>query len=431
MKKIFQNFVIFIYVFLTNLFLIFGYVYMTIRRANSKETQESLKQKLGQNFSSSSHIEKKIIWIHAASIGETYSGLSVAKFILKHNTKICILFTTTTLSSAKILKNNANERVIHQFLPLDVKIFVKRFLNHWSPVLSIFMESEIWPNFFLELERRHIPLYLLNARLSDKSFNRWHKLKILADRIFSIPKLISCQDNDTYQRYKQLGQSNIRLSENIKYANTPLKTNKTEYEYLKKILKKKFIYIAASVHEKETELFYNLHTKILEKHPNTVCIFAPRHSETCSKMISLLDAHTLSWSYLPNNKLKPENNFLIINEVGILGTYFELSQIAVIGGSFDTIGGHNPIEAIQKNCIVLHGENIQNFSDIYESLDKLKCSFLTNDTDSIMQKIEGFIGQPNKTRDTLKNINTIINKKKVLVENEILDILNLELGKIQ
>jgi len=144
-----------------------------------------------------------------------------------------------------------------------------------------------------------------------------------------------------------------------------------------------------------------------------------------------LDAHTQSWSYLPNNKLKPENKFLIINEVGILGTYFELSQIAVIGGSFDTIGGHNPIEAIQKNCIVLHGENIQNFSDIYESLDKLKCSFLTNDTDSIMQKIEDFIGQPNKTRDTLKNINTIINKKKVLVENEILDILNLELGKIQ
>ena len=184
MKKIFQNFVILIYVFLTNLFLIFGYVYMTIRRANSKETHESLKQKFGQNFPSKSHIDKKIIWIHAASIGETYSGLSVAKFILKQNKEICILFTTTTLSSAKILKNNANERVIHQFLPLDVKIFVKRFLNHWSPVLSFFMESEIWPNFYLELERRNIPLYLLNARLSDKSFNRWHKLKILQIEYF-------------------------------------------------------------------------------------------------------------------------------------------------------------------------------------------------------------------------------------------------------
>ena len=184
---------------------------MTIRRANSKETHESLKQKFAQNFSSSSHNDKKFIWIHAASIGETYSGLSVAKFILKHNTKICILFTTTTLSSAKIIENNANERVIHQFLPLDVKIFVKRFLNHWSPVLSIFMESEIWPNFYLELERRHIPLYLLNARLSDKSFNRWYKLKILADRIFSIPKLISCQDNNTYNRWlrEQFNDTNI------------------------------------------------------------------------------------------------------------------------------------------------------------------------------------------------------------------------------
>tara|TARA_B100000927_G_scaffold101531_1_gene82215 strand:- start:3888 stop:5183 length:1296 start_codon:yes stop_codon:yes gene_type:complete len=431
MKKIFQNLAILIYVFLTNLFFIFGYVYMTIRRAQSKETQKSFKQKLAQNFSSITDTDKKIIWIHAASIGETYSGLSVAKIILKHNTEICILFTTATLSSAKILKDNANQRIIHQFLPLDVKIFVKRFLNHWSPVLSIFMESEIWPNYYLELDRRRIPLYLLNARLSEKSFRRWNKLKILADRIFSIPKLISCQDNDTHKRYKQLGQSNIRLSENIKYANTPLRTNKKEYEYLKNILEKKFIYIAASVHEKETELFYNLHKKIQEKYPNTVCIFAPRHTETCNKMISLFDAHDDSWSYLPNYELKPDHNLLIVNEVGILGTYFELSKIAVIGGSFDKIGGHNPIEAIQKNCIVLHGENTQNFSDIYESLDKLKCSFLANDANLIMQKIEDFIVQPNKTTDILENINTIISKKKVVVENEIIDILNSELGEIQ
>ena len=431
MKKIFQNFAISIYVFLTNLFLIFGYIYMTIRRAKSKETKKSFKQKLAQNFSSIIDINKKIIWIHAASIGETYSGLSVAKIILKHNTEVCILFTTATLSSAKILEDNANERIIHQFLPLDVKIFVKRFLNHWSPVLSIFMESEIWPNYYLELDRRGIPLYLLNARLSEKSFKRWYKIKILADRIFSIPKLISCQDNDTHQRYKQLGRSNVRLSENIKYANTPLKKDKKEYEYLKKILEKKFIYIAASVHEKETELFFNLHKKIQKKYPNTVCIFAPRHSETCYKMISILDAHADSWSYLPSYDLKPDHKFLIVNEVGTLGTYFELSKIAVIGGSFDKIGGHNPIEAIQKNCIVLHGENIQNFSDIYESLDKLNCSFLANDENSIMQKIEDFIVQPSKTTDIHKNINTIISKKKVIVENETIDILNSELAEIQ
>ena len=261
-------------------------------------------------------------------------------------------------------QDHANKRIIHQFLPLDVKIFVKRFLDHWSPQLSIFMESEIWPNYFLELDRRRIPLYVLNARLSDQSFKRWLKLRILADKIFSIPKLISCQDNDTYQRYRLLYQSNIVLSENIKYANTPLKTNTKEYQYLKKIFSKKFVYIAASVHENETEIFFNLHRRLLEKYPNTVCIFAPRHPETCSTMISLLGDQPHSWSYLPNHEVNPNNNFFIVNEVGILGTYFELSEIAIIGGSYDNIGGHNPIEAIQKNCIVLHGKNIQNFTDV-------------------------------------------------------------------
>ncbi len=404
---------------------------MSIRRARSKETQKSFTQKLAQNFPLKPDIDKKIIWIHAVSIGEAYSGLSVAKIILKHNKEICILFTTATLSSEKILNDNANERIIHQFLPLDVRKFVKRFLNYWSPVLSIFMESEIWPNYYLELDRRRTPLYLMNARMSDQSFKRWYKIKLLADRILSIPKLISCQDSDTHQRYKLLGQSNIILSENIKYANTPLRTNMKEYEYLRNKLNNKFVYIAASVHENETQLFYDLHRELLEKHPNAVCIFAPRHPETCNKMISIIDDHDHSWSYLPNYELKPNNNFLIVNEVGILGTYFELSKIAIIGGSFDNIGGHNPIEAIQKNCIVLHGKNIQNFNDIYGSLDKLRCSFLANNANTLIKKIEDFIEQPNETQDTLQNINTMINKKKAIVEDEIFNILNSELGEIR
>ena len=148
-------------------------------------------------------------------------------------------------------------------------------------------------------------------------------------------------------------------------------------------------------------------------------------------MISIIDDHDHSWSYLPNYELKPNNNFLIVNEVGILGTYFELSKIAIIGGSFDNIGGHNPIEAIQKNCIVLHGKNIQNFNDIYGSLDKLRCSFLANNANALIKKIEDFIGQPNETQDTLQNINTMINKKKAIVEDEIFNILNSELGEIR
>jgi len=350
---------------------------------------------------------------------------------LKHNKETYILFTTATLSSSKILNDNENGRIIHQFLPLDVKHFVKKFLDYWSPRLSIFMESEIWPNYFLELDRRHIPLYLLNARLSHRSFLRWNKLRILANRIFSIPELISCQDIDSYRRYKLLRQSNIIISENIKYANIPLKTDKEEREYLKKIFNKRFVYIAASMHENENEIVFNLHRKLTEKYPNVVCIFAPRHPETHSKMIRLFDDDARSWSYLPNYELHPKCNFFIVNEVGILGTYFELSEIAIIGGSFGNIGGHNPIEAIQKNCIVLHGENIQNFNDIYDSLDRLKCSYLTSDEKSLMTKIEEFIDQPNETQDALESINKIINEKKTIVENETVSILKKDLGEIQ
>ena len=116
-----------IYRILTNILIAIIPLYVRKRIKNGKEDNERILERYGQ--SNLPRNKGKVIWFHAASIGETYSGLSVAKFILKHNTKIYILFTTTTLSSAKILENNAHERVIHQFLPIDVKIFVKRFLK--------------------------------------------------------------------------------------------------------------------------------------------------------------------------------------------------------------------------------------------------------------------------------------------------------------
>ena len=109
----------------------------------------------------------------------------------------------------------------------------------------------------------------------------------------------------------------------------------------------------------------------------------------------------------------------------------QISEVAIIGGSYDNIGGHNPIEAIQKNCVVLHGKNIQNFNEVYDTLDRLKCSFLANNTDLLIHKIEDFILQPNETQDILQNINTTIKKKKIIVETEIVNILNNELGEIR
>jgi len=234
------------YQFLTYLFYPFSKVYLFCRKLNKKEHPIRYKEKL-----SDINIDRDngfLVWFHVVSVGE---GLSILPLVenFKNDKKVDkILITTITLSSAEVLQKRLieNEKVIHQFLPLDIPIFVKKFLNHWSPNLAIFVDSEIWPNIIFAIKERSIPLLLINARITKKTFKRWQLFKNFSKKIFQKFDLCIVANNETEIHLKTLGAGNIKNYGNLKFANTETKTNNSlDIKYLNKIGGRK-IWCAAS-----------------------------------------------------------------------------------------------------------------------------------------------------------------------------------------
>ena len=172
------------YKFFTYLFYPLSHIYLFLRKIKKKEHTSRYREKLSQiNISRK---EGFLLWFHVASVGEAMSILPLIENFEKEKKINKILITTITLSSAGILqkKFEKNDKIIHQFLPLDIPKFVDKFLNHWSPNLSIFIDSEIWPNLICDIKKRNIPLLLVNARITEKTFLKWRFAKNFAKKIF-------------------------------------------------------------------------------------------------------------------------------------------------------------------------------------------------------------------------------------------------------
>ena len=208
---------------------------------------------------------KKIIWIHAASIGETNSVFPLISKLTKDNEDIFILLTSTTLSSSQLIerkKINKNN-IQHRFFPLDVQFLVKKFINHWEPELVIFVDSEVWPNYLLEISKRKIPLILLNGRITMKTFKRWKLVSSLSLKLFSLYDLCLSSSKESEKNLKSLGAKNVKFFGNLKFcANINSKKKNID---LKSIFNKHNIWCAASTHPDEEEIILKTHILLKQK----------------------------------------------------------------------------------------------------------------------------------------------------------------------
>ena len=193
----------------------------------NKEDKNRFKEKLfSSSFNITKNNNKKLIWFHAASIGELISIVPLIKKLNQKN-KFEFLITTVTLSSARLItKEFSNDKnVFHRFFPIDKPNLIKKFLGNWSPVLAIFVDSEIWPNFILEIKKRDIPLVLLNARITKKTFLRWNLLSDTAEQIFQSFELCLPASKESEKYLKKFKVKNIKYFGNLKLAANNKKDN--------------------------------------------------------------------------------------------------------------------------------------------------------------------------------------------------------------
>lgn len=362
-----------------------------------------------------------LIWIHAASVGEAQSALILLDLLLKKNAGIHILMTTGTISSASLMQKNLPSNVIHQFYPLDHPRWVKSFLDHWRPNLVLWMESELWPNMLGAIKKRNIPAILVNARLSEKSFSRWSWIKSSAQKMLSAFSLILAQSEKEALRYRMLGAGNVTSTGNIKYSAKPLGFSSDDLKNLHAKTYNRPLWLFASTHKGEEEMACRIHQKLKNSIPGLLTLIVPRHPDRRAAILQSCQKYNLAMSLRGAEKNLPDENtdIYIADTFGELGLFYRLSPVACIGRSFsdDGGGGHNPIEAAQLNCVVLHGPGVQFQKELYNEMNDAGVAFSLKNESELASSVHEFLSNPEKLEAAQKNaLNFTLTKTKVIDE---------------
>ena len=355
-------------------------IFIYYRKIIKKEDPIRYKEKiLVSHFKAKNKDNNKLIWFHAASIGELKSIIPIIYQMNKKIENLRFLVTTTTLSSGKlaVLELEKLKNVEHRYFPFDVYFLIDKFLILWKPDKIFLVDSEIWPNLILLARKHDIPIALINARLTERSFRRWMIFQNTAKRIFRVFNLFLCSNTQTKNYLEKLNLRNVYFKGNIKLID---EINHNEISNINEnfLLKKRF-WFAASTHKDEDIFCFKTHLKLKEKFPNITTIIAPRHIERAEKIKSLSESFNLRTQVLCKNEVILENReIIIINYFGALKDYFKFAKSVFIGKSltknFKENGGQNPIEAAKLKCKIYHGPYVGNFEEIYKILEDYKIS---------------------------------------------------------
>ncbi len=402
------------------IFLPLIFIFFVMRFFFSKETSQSVFEKFF--FLKKHRPNGKLIWINGVSIGEAKSGLTIAKEFLVNKPNCNILFSTSTISAYReMLKQK--EHLILVYLPIDLRFLIKRFVKYWKPDLTIFMESEIWPNIINELHNKKLRFTIVNGRMSDKSFFWWKSLNFFTRPMFS--KISSCttQDEISKNRFKKLGVKNVDCSSNIKFLSNKLSFEKKDHISLKKKLGKKTVITFFSTHKNEEMIIIDCFDVLSKTFKNLLFIIIPRHLKNSYGIEKNLKKKKYSYGIrsLKENLIK-KHNFYIADTFGELGLFFSLSKISIVGGSFSDRGGHNPIEASYFNCAVIFGPNMKNFIEIKKKIIQTNSGFQVNNSYDLADKITALLKDKTLIKNTLNNFNNLrikeAKKVKKLIKKE-------------
>ncbi len=338
------------------------------REKRGKEDPARLTERMG--VASAQRSDRPLVWVHAASVGETNAVLPLINCMRGRRSDVQFLLTTGTVTSASMASENLSESDIHQYAPLDAPQYVERFLDHWQPGLAILTESELWPNTIIECHRRGIPLAIVNGRMSDRSYRRWRRNKGLALPLFSRLRLVLAQNARLARRFGELGARDVRDVGNLKIDAPPLPIDPERLSEISGSIGNRPVWLAASTHEGEEEVILAVHDKLTVQYPDLLTIVAPRHPERGGELLALAArsgrraCRRTETAALP----EPDTAVYIADTIGEMGLFYALAPIAFIGGSLAPRGGHNPIEAVRFDTAVITGPDQSNFSDAYAAL---------------------------------------------------------------
>ncbi|MEZ7846250.1 MAG: 3-deoxy-D-manno-octulosonic acid transferase [Rhodospirillales bacterium] len=341
--------------------------YLARRRARGKEDLNRFSERLGH----AAHPRplNSLIWLHAASVGESLSLLPLIGRLKADHPKTTLLLTTGTVTSAALMAERLPAGVIHQYVPVDRMVCVRRFLDHWKPNLVLWSESDFWPNFVTETARRNIPLILINGRISPKSFAGWQYFPGFIKSILKSFTLCLGQTDTDTQRLRKLGAPITDCVGNLKFAVESLPVKEADLAALAKTIIPRPNWFAASTHPGEEYILWDVHQRLQSNRPDLLTVIAPRHPTRGDQIASHL--RSLGATVAQRSKDEPittDTQIYLADTMGEMGLFFRLCKLVFMGKSFVDKGGQNPLEAAKLKCTILHGPYMWNFQKMKEQL---------------------------------------------------------------
>ncbi len=363
------------------------------RVARGKEIADRLPERRG--IDPTPRPAGRLLWLHAASVGETVSLLPVLATL---PADLAILLTTGTVTSAALLERRLPElgladRVRHRFVPLDVPRWVARFLDHWRPDAAALVESEIWPNLITACAARRIPLALVNARLSPSSAANWARLPGLARTLFGSFDRVLAQSAADAARLNALGAPASSVTGNLKYAAPPLPAGPAELARLTTLLAARPAWLAASTHPGEDAPIRAVHERLAPHYPGLLTIIVPRHPERGPDVAAAMAGLPVTRRALGEDP-PPTAGIYIADTLGELGLFYRLAPIAFVGRSLGAAGGQNPLEPARLGAAVAVGPAVHNFADIVPALAAAGALTQVPDADALAAFVARMLDDP-------------------------------------
>ena len=338
------------------------------------------------------HYPHNVVWFHAVSVGEAEALFPLVRRFQDKLPEVRIIITTTTPTGSARVRAVMGQTVEHVYLPYDLPDAVGRFLNCFKPQLAVIVETEIWPNLFAHCGDHNIPLYLVNARLSEKSAHGYQKIPWLIHPVLANVKQILSQSEQDSERFVAIGAQKSQVSTlgNIKFDLEIPETTLSEGKALKSSLfKNRFVCLAASTHNGEELIFMEIYKALKPSIPELLLVVVPRHPERFMEVGKVCEQNGLKMITRTSNQgCTTDTDVYLADTMGELKMLYASADIAFVGGSIVNVGGHNPLEAAAIGVPVLFGPYMANFKQIADKILAQNAAIQCTDQEELTNVIQ-------------------------------------------
>ena len=371
--------------------------YLNRRAAAGKEEAGRLGERMGRP--NVARPPGKLVWVHAASVGEAQSVLPVIERIQRRPGWTALL-TTGTVTSAQLMARRLPNRALHQYVPADRPAWVRAFLDHWRPDLALWCESEFWPNLVIEAARR-MPMVLLQGRVSDRSFTRWRRQRRLIGQVLGGFALCLAQTQTDAERLSALGARRVGCLGNLKSAAEPLPVEAAALAEMERALGARPRWLAASTHPGEEVAVAHVHRRLAADFPGLLTVVVPRHAARGGEIAAELAAGGFAVARRSlHQPVTAETDILLADTMGEMGLFIRLAPIVFMGKSLLAKGGQNPLEPARLGASVMFGPHMENFAADAERLVAVGGGERIGDEEGLRRAVARRLADPELVRQS-------------------------------